>query len=250
MLTPERHQRIVAFLKEHGVATVQELVQATDSSESTIRRDLILLEEAHRLIRFHGGAQLPHNKSDEPTMVEKQNRYQKEKKAIAKQAASHVESGDCIYVDAGTTTAFLVDYISHDDVVVVTNGLSIIQKCLEKGLKTFILGGEIKGRTNALIGRGAIESLKLYRFDACFLGMNGVDIKSGFTTPDPDEAYVKETAMGLANKNYVLADQSKFGEVSFAFVNPISRATVITNDVDTELIQDIKTKTEVEVVTI
>ena len=67
-----------------------------------------------------------------------------------------------------------------------------IERLLAKRIKTFLLGGYIKSTTKAVVGRGAIESLKNYRFDKCFMGVNGIHPQFGFTTPDQEEAMIKE----------------------------------------------------------
>ncbi|WEG13038.1 DeoR/GlpR family DNA-binding transcription regulator [Pullulanibacillus sp. KACC 23026] len=249
MLTPERHRVILDLINNQRVATVQELAEATSSSESTIRRDLLQLESEGKLTRFHGGAESVNMRSEETAFIEKVNQNQSEKAAIGQYAAKLVQPGDCIYLDAGTTTAQMIPHLNLNTIV-VTNGLSVVESCLIRGLKTYLVGGEIKEKTRAVIGSGAVLSLHAYRFDKCFLGMNGVDHLHGFTTPDPEEASVKQMALKLATESYVLADASKWGKVSFSFVSDLESSTLITNAVsDMERLRAIQAKTHVEVVT-
>lgn len=81
-----------------------------------------------------------------------------------------------------------------------------------------MLGGQVKENTLATIGSSAMEILRRYCFDKAFIGMNGLDIELGLTTPDEQEALVKQTAMSLANQSFVLIDHSKFNKVYFARV--------------------------------
>lgn len=111
MLTSERHQLILQMVKEQGVVKIQDLVDATQASESTIRRDLTVLEEERFLKRVHGGAAKLHGMTIEPSMPEKANRNLSEKQKIAMYAASLVEEGDCIYLDAGSTITEMIDYL-------------------------------------------------------------------------------------------------------------------------------------------
>lgn len=228
MLTPERHHHILSLLRKQNIATIHEFVEVTNSSESTIRRDLITLEQSGKLIRFHGGAKAVNVKSEETSISERIHQFSNEKNVIAKYAASLVQNGDCIFLDAGSTTFNMIPFLPKN-IIIVTNGLNFIDYCLEHELKTFLLGGEVKAVTRALIGKGAFDAMKSYRFDKSFIGMNSIHPTFGLTTPDPDEALIKRTAIELSNESYVLVDQSKFGKVSFAHVADLNMATIITN---------------------
>jgi len=244
MLTPERHQLILQLVKEKKVVKLQQLVEETKSSESTIRRDLAQLEKGRLLKRVHGGAAVLTGKGEEPTMVEKSAKNIQVKKQIAKHAASFVAKGDCIYLDAGSTTFEMIPYLIEKEVTVVTNGLMHIEALVENNIRAYLLGGMMKSRTKALIGAMAQESMQQYRFDKCFLGANGVHEQLGYTTPDPEEALLKKRALTLANEGYFLIDESKFAEVAFAKIASIEEATIITNALEEEQ-EEYKRKTNV-----
>ncbi|MBB2479536.1 DeoR/GlpR transcriptional regulator [Bacillus sp. APMAM] len=250
MLTAERHRIILEMLKKKDIVSLQELVKETNTSESTIRRDLIELEKKNALKRVHGGAARFQGKLEEPDILEKSAKNLHAKDNIAKFAASLVEQGDCIYIDAGTTTLQMIPYLPNkSNIVVVTNGLTNIQPLLSKGIKTFLIGGSIKPKTGAMIGRGALKGIENYRFDKCFLGVNGVHSSFGFTTPDPEEAFIKQKALQLSREAFVLADRSKFGEIAFSEIAPLSEASIITDDLDLEMHELYKQKTTIKVVT-
>lgn len=229
MLTEERHQIILDVLKKKGIVKINELVEATDTSESTIRRDLTYLESIHALKRVHGGATLVKGRFTEPSYNEKKEKYIHEKAIIAKYAASLIEEGDCIYLDAGTSVFNMIQYIEQKDIVVVTNGLKHIDELLEKNINAYILGGKAKAKTKAIIGTDALKNLEKFRFDKCFIGINGIHSDYGFTTPDSEEAILKESAITFSREAFVLADESKFGEVAFVKVSDLRKATIITN---------------------
>ncbi|WP_243385321.1 DeoR/GlpR family DNA-binding transcription regulator [Bacillus kexueae] len=238
MLTEERHHIILQLLKEKEIVKLHEMVEATNASESTIRRDLTYLEKNNYVKRVHGGATRVTGKLIEPDMKEKSTKNLQAKKVIAKKAASLVEDGDCIYLDAGSTTLQMIDFLNTDyDIVVVTNGLGHIEPLLKKGIKTYLVGGYVKPRTGALIGSGAIDSIKQYRFDKCFLGANGVHPDLGITTPDPDEAAMKRQALQLSRETFLLVDHTKFHEISFAKIANLEEVTIITDDAKEDLKQ-------------
>ncbi|QRG70081.1 DeoR/GlpR family DNA-binding transcription regulator [Brevibacillus choshinensis] len=230
MLTPERHQLILSLLKERDTVRINELVEMTGASESTIRRDLSELEEQSLLKRVHGGASSLQNKIEEPTMLEKSVKYEREKTAIAKYAASLVSERDSIFIDAGSTTSRMVPFLPYENIVVVTNSPDIGIQLIKRNIKTFLLGGELKAATWSLVGRDAIKSIGQYRFDKCFIGTNGIDLTHGLTTPDPDEAYVKQLALQYSDRRFVLADSYKFNRVTFAKMGDFSHVTVVTDD--------------------
>lgn len=249
MITAERHQIILDLLSRTGVVDLQSLVQRTKSSESTIRRDLALLEEQGLLKRIHGGATLPYSKIDEPNMQDKSSKNLHDKQLIAEAAASMIREGDCIYLDAGTTVSEMIPYLTNKNIVIVTNGVMHVDALTSANITTYLIGGRIKANTKAIVGSVAQENLKQFRFDKCFLGMNGIDVKFGFTTPDPEEAVLKKIAMELAEETFVLADKSKFTETFFAKVAEIEKAGIITTNLDDEVLKEYIDKTNMKVVT-
>ncbi|WP_299093683.1 DeoR/GlpR family DNA-binding transcription regulator [uncultured Metabacillus sp.] len=245
MLISERHRLILELLKEKGNVTVHELVEVTNSSESTLRRDLDQLEKEHYLKRVHGGASLLQRKREEPSMVEKSTQNLKEKNNLAKYAVQRIEEGDCVYLDAGTTTYQMIQHLDKKNIVVVTNGIDHLDALLEKDINTYIIGGYVKKVTRAMIGSNAYESIQHYRFDKCFIGTNGIHHKLGFTTPDPEEAQLKAKAIQLSREPFVLADHTKFGEVSFSKFADLHQAKIITNEEDSMMLEKYKEKTDI-----
>jgi DeoR family transcriptional regulator, fructose operon transcriptional repressor len=248
MLEPERHQIILETLKKKNSVKLHELVELTNSSESTIRRDLTQLEEGKFLKRVHGGAARLQGKLQEPSMTEKSSKNLQAKREIAQYAGGLVEEGDCIYLDAGSTIYEMIPFLPNQ-IVVVTNGLMHANELLDRNIKTYLLGGQIKPTTKAMVGRGALESLEQYRFDKCFMGVNGIHPQLGYTTPDQEEAMIKQQAINLAREAYVLADESKFSEISFAKITDLHEATILTNQLDLDSKEQYSSKTKIKVVT-
>lgn len=248
MITEERHKLILDILSKKGIVKLNEFVELTDTSESTIRRDLTYLESVNALKRVHGGATLLKSRYTELSYNEKLDKNINEKSIIAQYASSLVQNGDCIYLDAGTTTFEMIKYINNTNVVVVTNGLKHIDALVEKGLNSYILGGKVRAITKAIIGIDTLKNLEKFRFDKAFIGINGIHFEYGYTTPDSEEAVIKETAIKLSKEAYVLADESKFGEVAFCKVSEIEEASIITN-AEVENLDKYEKLTNVKVVT-
>ena len=176
---------------------------------STVRRDLSKLQQQGRLQRVHGGATLNSNRNNEQILSDKLSQNLKEKRVIGQFVAKLIEDNDCIFMDAGSSTIEMIPFIKAQNIVVVTNGLTHVEKLLNQGIKTLMIGGQVKETTFATVGASALDTLSRYCFDKAFLGMNGLDLKYGLTTPDEKEALIKEKAMEQANQSYVLLDHSK-----------------------------------------
>ncbi|MGE6488652.1 DeoR/GlpR family DNA-binding transcription regulator [Paenisporosarcina sp. NPDC076898] len=248
MLTTERYNLILRMLTQKQTIKIQEIVEATSASESTIRRDLTELEKLGKLVRIFGGATVPSRHANEPSVIDKSSKNLQEKSQLAKYAASVIQDGQCIYLDAGTTIHHMIPFLQDKNVIVVTNGLTHMELLNELGIRTYMTGGYMKRLTGALVGTQAIQSLGTYRFDLCFLGVNGIHATHGYTTPDPEEAAVKYLASGLAQKTYVVADHTKVNTVSFAKIMDIHDAELIVNEIDYETLEVLTKMTDVKVV--
>ena len=230
MLTEERFAKILSILESMGSVTVQQLMTELDASESTIRRDLTALDASGQLTKVHGGAILKgtvySTRDDEVMHRKEQNKDAKEK--IARYAAELITAGDFVYIDAGTTTERMIDYIANQQAIFVTNAITHAKKLADHGCTVYILGGEFKAVTEAIVGEEAVVTLDKYNFTKGFWGTNGVSIQKGFSTPELKEALVKRKSMENCKECYILADESKFNQISSVTFAPFESATVIT----------------------
>ena len=186
MLTEQRYETILRMLDERGSVTVTELKDLLDASESTVRRDITALGKAGRLIKVFGGAVAMEHimTGSEPTVAQKVEVNKEEKCRIASYAASLIEPEDFIFLDAGTTTGYMLDYLEEKNATFVTNAVVHAQKLAEMEMKVLLVGGELKSSTEAIVGAQATEMIRRYHFTKGFFGTNGVTKKTGFTTPE------------------------------------------------------------------
>ena len=152
-----------------------------------------------------------------------------EKEQIASYASQLINDDDFIYIDSGTTTSRLIDHISDTNATFVTNGIIHAHKLLSKGLKAYMLGGRVRSVTASVVGSDSIRNMLKYNFTKAFLGTNGIDITSGFTTPDSDEAMLKEKAIEKSFAVFVLADHSKFRRVYPVTFAELRKCCIITD---------------------
>ena len=145
MLAQERFERILEILREKQSVTVTDLTKWLNTSESTIRRDLTELNRQGLLIKVHGGATAVKSVlSREEEVITKAKKHQSEKRKIGKYAASLINKEDMVYLDAGTTTEMIIDFLKEYDVIYVTNGITHARKLMNAGFKVHLIGGEIK----------------------------------------------------------------------------------------------------------
>ena len=235
MLTEERHSKIIEFVNRQKTATVLELCSLLDTSESTVRRDLNILDKSGLIKKVRGGA-ISVSVQDsfttlESNVEEKSHLYIAEKTAIAKYAAGLIEDGDFVFIDAGTTTEKMIDYLPSKQVTFVTNAFTNAKKLAQHGFKVFLTGGKIKLSTEAVVGAQCVQDINSYNFTKSFLGANGISLSAGVTTPDRNEASVKEAVISNSRNTYILADHSKFDKITSVTFATLEKVTIITDRV-------------------
>lgn len=230
MLTEERYARILTILERMGSVTVQQLMEELSTSESTIRRDLTALDTQGRLTKVHGGAILRNTvySTVDDEVISRKEMNKDAKKKIAEYAAGLILPGDFVYIDAGTTTEQLVEHICCREAVYVTNAITHAKRLAEQGCTVYILGGEFKAVTEAIVGEEAVVTLEKYNFTKGFWGTNGISRQKGFSTPELKEALVKKKSMENCRECYILADESKFERISSVSFAEFEQVTVIT----------------------
>lgn len=236
MLTEQRFEAILGLLEREKSVTVKELTELLDASESTIRRDLTTLNREKKLIKVFGGAvalDAKYNTKDSDFEA-RLSVHDAEKELVAEYAARMIREDDIVYLDAGTTTGYMISYLENHDIAIVTNGISHARKLARAGFRTILVGGELKCSTDATVGAEAMEQLSRFNFTIGFFGTNGVGKKEGFTTPDVNEASIKRMAMAQCKKKVVVCDSSKFSQISPVTFGKLSDAIIVTEYVPEE----------------
>lgn len=233
MLSEQRYEKILALLDEKKSVTVAEITELLGISESTARRDITALDKAGRLTKVFGGAVTNSGSfvTQEPTVAQKVEIRKAEKIRIARHAADLIEETDFVYLDAGTSTGYMLEFLAQKNAAFVTNAVAHAQRLAAQGNRVFLIGGELKSSTEAVVGSLATETLSRYHFTKGFFGTNGINKSEGFTTPDVGEAQVKRTAMRQCRDRYILADSSKFGSISAVTFAALEDAVILTDEI-------------------
>lgn len=237
MFAEKRYSEILKILEKSGTVSIQHLIDTLGASPATIRRDLAVMDSAGRIRRVRGGASLPeaYGAATVDDIIEvRSKRNWHEKEAIAQYAASLIKPDDFVYIDAGTSTAALIEKIKPNGAEFVTNAIFHANALATKGCRAILVGGVLKSVTEAIIGSLALKDIEKYNFTKGFFGTNGITRKNGFSTPDTAEAALKKHAMSQCRNVYVLADPSKFSVISSVTFRAFSEATIITTKTDKE----------------
>lgn len=230
-LPAERHRRIEELLREHRVVRVSSLSELMGVSEVTIRRDLEALERRGVLERTHGGAVITHRMRSEPAWYEAASTNPEEKRWIGEAAAALVEPGDTLYLNGGTTTLQVFRSLRAPGVKVVTNHVGIAIEAADRDVELLLLGGHYRAPSNSVVGPFATDALRRTHATKAFLGVEGVSLTSGLTTPVASEAEIAQVMIEQTRgRVIVVADHSKVGTVADFVIAPLEQVDAFVTD--------------------
>jgi DeoR/GlpR family transcriptional regulator of sugar metabolism len=234
MLAPQRQAAILDVVRRQGGVRVSQLVRELSVSDMTIRRDLDVLAERGLVAKVHGGATVAGpGATHEPGFAAKSVRQLDEKSAIAAHAARLVEPGTAVALSAGTTTAALAARIAGiEGLTVVTNSIPVANALHRPGGsdQTVILTGGVRTPSDALAGPVAEAAVRSLNVDVLFLGVHGMSVRTGFTTPNVMEVGTDRLLVAAARRLVVLADHTKWETVGIATIAALSDADVLITD--------------------
>ena len=184
--------------------------------------------------KVHGGATAPGLLSaDEPGFEAKSHRQLDEKEAIARAASALVKPGQAIGLTAGTTTWRLAHYIRDvADLTVVTNSIQVanVLHTERRPDLTVILTGGVRTPSDALVGPIAVATLRSLHVDMLFLGVHGMSIDQGFSTPNLLEGETDQAHIASAERIVVVADQTKWDVRGLSRIARLDEAHVLVTD--------------------
>jgi DeoR/GlpR family transcriptional regulator of sugar metabolism len=235
MLASQRQDHILSQVQEHGAVRVTDLVASLDVSDMTVRRDIAELAKRGLVRRVHGGAVDGRRAAHEPGFAAKQSLSEAEKTAIAHRAAALVRPGSAIGISAGTTTHTLAALLATADIrplTVVTNSLraaDALHRPAEHDL-TVVLTGGTRTPSDALVGPLSTQALAGLRLDMLFLGVHGLDLQAGLTTPNLLEAETDRALIAAADRLVVLADHTKWGVTGLSRIADLAEVDILISD--------------------
>jgi DeoR/GlpR family transcriptional regulator of sugar metabolism len=234
----ERRSLIAQMVLERGKVLLSDLVEQFGITETSIRRDLVILESQGQLKRFHGGAISLSGNSRSDSYSEKMQLHIKAKQRIGKAAAEMIKAHDVVLFDSGSTTLQIIKQIPAElrlgtSITMVTNSVAISQEVLGwPSPNLIILGGIYLPDYQATAGPQTLNQLQDLTADCVFLGADGLTMSGGATTADILMAEVDRLMVDRSRRAVLVADSSKFGRIGFVPVKPLTVFQTIITDVD------------------
>jgi len=232
MLRAERQRRIFSFLGKNNAATVAELSQLFGVSESTIRRDLQELDAQAVITRTHGGAVISERAAPEPPIVQRMAENAAEKKRIGQAAAQLVGDGETVFLGSGTTTLEVARNLTDKKrLTVITNALNIANLLAgQENITLVMTGGLLRHSELSTIGHITEHVLQELHADKVIMGIRAINVSEGLTNDYLPETMTDRAIIDSAPEVILVADHSKFGKVSTAFVAPVTSINKIVTD--------------------
>ncbi len=231
LIPADRHNRIKEILAEKGIVKVHELSKLLGVSELTIRRDLSLLEKKGILERTHGGAVYNQRMRIEPLYEQKHRRHTREKRAIGKLCSEIIEDGDTLLINSGSTTREVMHFLRDRNVRIITSNIGAVYELHDSDVEFILIGGLYRRQSNSLTGILAKTSLERVYGSKAIIGVDGISVKYGLTTPILEESEIARMMIDRTpGAVIVVADHSKIGVVSNFVTAPLDRVNMLITD--------------------
>ncbi|MDC7248411.1 MAG: DeoR/GlpR family DNA-binding transcription regulator [Sphaerochaetaceae bacterium] len=229
----DRRALEMSIILEKGFVSIKDLAETLKVSEMTVRRDINTISKNSNIRQVYGGVA-----SSTPSNVPSYSLNQEldknilRKKNIAKMAYSLVNPNDFIFIDSGTTTRFITDFITEKDSLrVLSTAYNSISSLVENNNCQIICpGGVYSNDSRNFFSDDTIKFIEKYRANKCFIGATGFDLKFGLTCSYPSDVQIKKALMDSSLEKYLLIDSSKFNLVSSCVFDNIKQFNAIITD--------------------
>jgi DeoR/GlpR family transcriptional regulator of sugar metabolism len=249
----ERMQQVLRMLETRDSLHVAELAEAFSVSEVTVRNDLSTLAKQGLVARIRGGVRALQQGQSEVGFDLRLRLEVERKRAIARVAASMVDEGEAVALDASTTAYYLaLELRAKRELVVVTNGLLVATALADApGITVLVTGGLLRLSAMSLVGDLGTDVLRTTRINKGFLGARGLSLERGLMDLNPDEVRIKQEMADACERVFGIFDGTKWHRSALlAFVPVEYLAGIITDSsAPTEEVQAWRAR-GVEVVTV
>lgn len=220
------------YILDKKSVSLKELCTVFDLSLNTVRRYINQIGLDTNIKKVYGGVSVQLPVSPQSTFSERNQSESRSKQLIAKKAAEFIAPNDIIYIDSGTTTMYILDYIpAHTPVTVITNSYHILRAALERPEITLIsLPGVLDRRTLSFSSDNSryLDSLNIHK---AFMACTGISVNDGATNSFSSECTNKKIAIRKADQVFLLADSSKFGISTLMTYCPLEQVNcLVTNE--------------------
>ncbi len=234
MFATERQNKLYLYLTEHHSAMIRDMAQYCDVSETTIRRDLAILEKSGVIERKYGGAVVVDSSIAEPPYRLREHDNPDIKSRLAELACGLVRNGELIFMDTSSTVNSMTACRRLDDcgqITVVSNCIkTVMQLSARRNFTVYCSGGKMRDNSNSILGVHADRFFDHFYADTAFLSCRGLDISAGITEASEEEAQLKRKLLSRARQTVLLCDSSKIGKSYSCFVADLSCIDILITD--------------------
>ncbi|RBM24050.1 DeoR/GlpR family DNA-binding transcription regulator [Streptomyces sp. PT12] len=241
LLAGQRRALILDEVRRRGGIRVSELTRMLQVSDMTVRRDLDVLARQGALEKVHGGAvPVAERRTHEPGFEAKSSLELSAKSQIARAAAALATPGSAVALSGGTTTfAVAHQLLEVPDLTVVTNSVRVAdvfhhaRQAAEGGTApaaTVVLTGGVRTPSDALVGPVADAAIGSLHFDVLFLGVHGISVEAGLSTPNLAEAETNRHFIRSARRVVVVADHTKWGTTGLSSFATLDEVDTLVTD--------------------
>ncbi|MBU5591875.1 DeoR/GlpR family DNA-binding transcription regulator [Clostridium sp. MSJ-4] len=233
MFSKERSEEILNILKVKKQVSTSYLCQKLYCSIATIRRDLIELEKAGLIKRFHGGASLVPNFNIEYPHMFREMENQQAKNYICNLALDFISDGYAIFLDSSSTVGSICHLLNdYDNLTVVTNGVKTALDLVQlDSITTFIAGGQLKTGSTSIIGEFTSNFIDNFRADLSIISCRGLD-ENGAYEASQTQALVKQHMIKNSKSTILLCDSSKFNHSNFYKLDSFANIEAVITDTE------------------
>ncbi len=230
MISDERQARIATYLQQVEFASLKELAAQVQASQSTVRRDLAVLEAGGAIRRTHGGARLINPGSDEFTFTARDTHQLAEKEAIGRACAELIQPNQSVIMDAGTTVYHVARYLENRKPQIITNSLPVANLFASATqVEVVVSGGVIYPRLGVLVGPLAVETFSKMHVDTAIMSAGGITLE-GITNSHGLLIEIQQAMIKAARKVIFCLDHTKFGRQSLSFLCGLASLHIIVTD--------------------
>ncbi len=225
-----RQLRIRELLESQEFVDLETLCRELDASESSIRRDLIELEQQHVLKRVHGGALAIKPRDQLLDFSWQSTRNAAEKQRIARAAATLIEDDQTVILDGGSTTAAVAAELAHRSLNIITNSLAIAEIFKRsRQIEVTLTGGYLYPRLEIMLGPLCESTLAGVAADVLVMGIGGVT-EAGLSNNNTLLVGSERKMIEVARKVIIVADHTKFGKPAMVQLAPLDIVDFFVSD--------------------
>ncbi|WP_265457046.1 DeoR/GlpR family DNA-binding transcription regulator [Enterococcus sp. HY326] len=226
----KRINEIEKYVKENESATIDELSNEFDISINTVRRDINELEQRGTIEKVYGGVRA--KKENLINFTQRSTSHAEEKRIIAEKAAAFIEENDVVFIDSGTTTIDILDFLDPKlRCTVITNSLDIIERVVSfPNITLFVVGSLFRKQTRSFVTMSAEKVVMHLNVNKAFMAATGVSIKNGVTNSSQEEYWIKKEVAETAAQVFVLVDNSKFDRAALLTYSSFDNVSYVLTD--------------------